>query len=66
MESIASGWRVAEDARLFVLKGEQLKELIYIMPEIAFTIFRVLSERLRRSDRRLDSMTRKEGDPEKA
>ena len=58
--------RVAEDARLFVLKGEQLKELIYVMPEIAFTIFRVLSERLRRSDRRLDSMTRKEGEAEKA
>lgn len=45
--------RVTEDARLFVLKGEQLKELIYVMPEIAFTIFRVLSERLRRSDKRL-------------
>lgn len=45
--------RVSEDARLFVLKGEQLKELIYVMPEIAFTIFRVLSERLRRSDKRL-------------
>lgn len=45
--------RVSQDARLFVLKGEQLKELIYVMPEIAFTIFRVLSERLRRSDKRL-------------
>lgn len=45
--------RVTQDARLFVLKGEQLKELIYVMPEIAFTIFRVLSERLRRSDKRL-------------
>lgn len=52
--------KVAEDARLFVLKGEQLKELIYVMPEIAFTIFRVLSERLRRSDKRLDSLTRKD------
>jgi HEAT repeat protein/type III secretory pathway component EscS len=52
--------RVSEDARLFVLKGEQLKELIYVMPEIAFTIFRVLSERLRRSDKRLHSMTKKE------
>ena len=52
--------RVSEDARLFVLKGEQLKELIYVMPEIAFTIFRVLSERVRRSDKRLDSMARKE------
>ena len=55
--------RVSEDARLFVLKGEQLKELIYVMPEIAFTIFRVLSERVRRSDKRLDSMARKETAP---
>lgn len=52
--------RVSKDARLFVLKGEQLKELIYVMPEIAFTIFRVLSERLRRSDKRLDSMARRD------
>jgi HEAT repeat protein len=56
--------KVTQDARLFVLKGEQLKELIYVMPEIAFTIFRVLSERLRRSDRRLGSLTRKEGEAE--
>ena len=48
--------RVSQDARLLVLKGEQLKELVYVMPEIAFTIFKVLSERLRRSDRRLNSM----------
>lgn len=54
--------RVGEDARLFVLNGEQLKELIYVMPEIAFTIFRVLSERVRRSDKRLDSLTRKDND----
>jgi ATP/ADP translocase len=50
--------RVAKDARLLVLKGEQLKELVYVMPEIAFTIFKVLSERLRRSDKRLDSLVR--------
>ena len=47
--------RVSQDARLLVLKGEQLKELVYVMPEIAFTIFKVLSERLRRSDRRLNT-----------
>jgi hypothetical protein len=50
--------RVSKDARLLVLKGEQLKELVYVMPEIAFTIFKVLSERLRRSDKRLDSLVR--------
>ncbi len=50
--------RVSKEARLLVLKGEQLKELVYVMPEIAFTIFKVLSERLRRSDRRLDAMVR--------
>jgi HEAT repeat protein len=50
--------RVSADARLLVLKGEQLKELVYVMPEIAFTIFKVLSERLRRSDKRLDSLLR--------
>ena len=42
-----------KESRLLVLKGEQLKELVYVMPEIAFTIFKVLSERLRRSDQRL-------------
>lgn len=50
--------RVSQDARLLVLKGEQLKELVYVMPEIAFTIFKVLSQRLRRSDKRLDSLVR--------
>jgi HEAT repeat protein len=54
--------RVSQDARLLVLKGEQLKELVYVMPEIAFTIFKVLSERLRRSDRRLGSSSRQEQD----
>ena len=58
--------RVSKDARLLTLKGEQLKELIYVMPEIAFTIFKVLSERLRKSDRRLDSLLkeRNQGQPE--
>ena len=50
--------RVSKDARLLVLKGEQLKELVYVMPDIAFTIFKVLSQRLRKSDRRLDSLRR--------
>lgn len=55
--------RVSKDARLLTLKGEQLKELVYVMPDIAFTIFKVLSQRLRKSDRRLDSVLkeRKEG-----
>lgn len=50
--------RVSKDTRLLVLKGEQLKELVYVMPDIAFTIFKVLSQRLRKSDRRLDSLRR--------
>lgn len=50
--------RVSQEARVLGLKGEQLKELVYVMPEIAFTIFKVLSGRLRRSDKRLDSMAR--------
>lgn len=50
--------RTSKESRLLMLKGEQLKELVYIMPEIAFTIFKVLSERLRRSDKRLDTLTR--------
>ncbi len=50
--------RISQPARLLGLKGEQLKELIYVMPELAFTIFKVLSERLRRSDRRLEGLAR--------
>ena len=50
--------RVSADARLLSLKGEQLKELVFVMPEIAFTIFKVLSERLRRSDKRLETLRR--------
>lgn len=57
-EPRSAGARVSQDARLLVLKGEQLKELVYVMPEIAFTIFRVLSQRLRRSDKRLDTLVR--------
>ena len=52
--------RVSKNSRLFALKGEQLKELIYIMPEIAFTIFRVLSDRVRRSDKRLENLSKKQ------
>jgi hypothetical protein len=58
--------RVSQDARLLVLKGEQLKELVYVMPEIAFTIFKVLSERLRRSDKRLEMLRRETSQQNKA
>ncbi len=50
--------RVSKAARLLGLRGEQLKELVYVMPELAFTIFKVLSDRLRRSDRRLENLSR--------
>jgi hypothetical protein len=43
---------VSEDARLAVLAGERLKELILAMPEISFEIFRELIARLRRAERR--------------
>ncbi len=45
-------------ARLLVLKGEQLKELVYQMPEIAFEIFKVLTSRIRSADHRLNEMMR--------
>lgn len=50
--------RATRDARLLVLKGEQLKELIFQMPEIAFEIFKVLTSRIRKADRRLDEASR--------
>lgn len=48
--------RVTVDTRALTLKGDDLKELIYTMPEIAFTIFRVLSARQRQSDKRLNEL----------
>lgn len=47
---------VSKDARLLSLEGERLKELIFQMPEIAFEIFRVLTQRVRVSDQRLQKM----------
>ncbi len=41
------------DTRLLRLKGEQLKELVFQMPEIAFQIFKVLTNRIRSADERL-------------
>lgn len=52
--------RVSENARVLVLKGEQLKDLIFNMPELAFTIFKVLSARQRRSDKRLNELTKEQ------
>lgn len=46
------------DTRVLVLKGEQLKELVFQMPEIAFEIFKVLTGRIRRSDQRLDEIAK--------
>jgi CRP-like cAMP-binding protein len=43
---------VAKDARLAVLAGDRLKELILAMPEISFEIFRELIARVRRAERR--------------
>jgi hypothetical protein len=43
---------VSKDARLAVLGGDRLKELILAMPEISFEIFRELIARVRRAERR--------------
>ncbi|MBI3929849.1 MAG: HEAT repeat domain-containing protein [Armatimonadetes bacterium] len=48
----------SKNSRLMVLKGEQLKELVFQMPEIAFEIFKVLTARIRSADTRLNEMKR--------
>jgi HEAT repeat protein len=45
----------AEDSTLLALGGDRFKELIYDMPELAFAIFGVLTDHLRRSDARLQA-----------
>ncbi len=47
---------VTQDARLLSLQGDRLKELVLQMPEIAFKIFRVLTQRVRAGDQRLQKM----------
>jgi HEAT repeat protein len=39
----------ASDVRVLVLAGSRLRELVHEMPELAFDLFRVLAERLRRA-----------------
>ena len=46
---------VTRDARLLRLGGERFKELILQTPEIAFEVFRVLTERIREAEKRLGS-----------
>ena len=41
------------DARLLKLNGERLNELILQTPEIAFELFRVLTQRIRTAEERL-------------
>jgi len=41
------------DARLLKLNGERLNELILQTPEIAFELFRVLTQRIRAAEGRL-------------
>lgn len=52
--------KVVKDARVLALKGDRLKELVLQMPEIAFEIFKVLTQRIRSSDQRLDQMAKKQ------
>jgi len=42
----------ASDARVLVLAGSRLRELVHEMPELAFDLLRVLAERLRRAEGR--------------
>jgi hypothetical protein len=42
----------ASDVRVLVLAGSRLRELVHEMPELAFDLFRVLAERLRRAQGR--------------
>lgn len=44
---------VERNSRLLVLKGEQLKDLVEQMPEMAFEIIKVLTARIRQADERL-------------
>ena len=43
---------VTEDARLLTLGAQPFRELILQTPEISFEVFRVLTERIRRAERR--------------
>ena len=55
-EPRSAGVQVTKDSRLLVLKGEQLKDLVLQMPEIAFEIFKVLTSRIRQADDRLRNL----------
>lgn len=49
---------VERNSRLLVLKGEQLKDLVEQMPEMAFEIIKVLTARIRQADERLNQMAK--------
>lgn len=49
---------VERNSRLLVLKGEQLKDLVEQMPEMAFEIIKVLTGRIRQADDRLNQMVK--------
>lgn len=52
---------VERNSRLLVLKGEQLKDLVEQMPEMAFEIIKVLTARIRQADDRLNQMAKNKG-----
>jgi CRP-like cAMP-binding protein/HEAT repeat protein len=54
---------VTQDARLLVLEGERLKELVLEMPEIALEIFPVLIARIRATGERLEQATHADAGP---
>jgi CRP-like cAMP-binding protein len=47
-----------EPAQLLTLDGDSLKALLLQMPEIAFELLRVMTARVRASERRLQSSRR--------
>jgi hypothetical protein len=56
---------VAEDARLLRLGGQRFKELILQTPEIAFEVFRVLTERIRLAEKRLGPGAAEDASPQR-
>jgi HEAT repeat protein len=52
-----------EDCTVLGLRGDRFRELIYDMPELAFAIFTVLTERLRGADQRFEEFVQTSGGP---
>lgn len=49
---------VEEDSRLLSISGQKLRDIVQQKPEIAFEIFKVLTQRLRRTDQKLSELVK--------